>query len=346
MEFYDPKEEIIFEDEGELDVSSDFVAISSKVMDGDDTRALYFDSIRADVKQFNANDDIEILISDIAPEKVFDIFRTKNIPLQSSKNNFDIVLTTSSKMDTFFTKLSIIQSEVNNLKEELDCTRNLSQSGSLTSPWSDLHNTAKSKLRLQDRIDLSSFQRKKDILRRIGTLENNLSVNNFNDIDKNSFKSSLHGSSSLIELLSKIESHTMLLDDVTINVMKDKIESYKSALDYWTLVDDSGINQLYSENLAFLDHIGSKCCNFESVSQSFPELVCRLKSLEMPHKNASNIINNFVHVEQEITKLFTDLTSNKELLIAIKDGIDQNKVIINQNVARIKNKLQTKSCKY
>ena len=340
MEFYDPKNETIFEDEGELDVLCDLVAISSKAMDGDDTRAQYLDSIRADVKQFSANDDIEIVISDIAPEKVFDIFRTKNIPLQSSKNNFDTILTTGSKMDIFFTKLSLIQSEVSNLKEELDYTRNLSHTDSLTSPWSDLHNTAKDKLRQQDRVNLSSFQRKNDIMRRIKSLQNNLLVSSFDDIDKNSLKSSLHGSSSLVELLSKIESHTLLLDDVTICVIKDKIELYKSASDHLKLADDSGLSQLFSENLAFLDHIGSKGCNFESMSQSFPELVCRLKSLEMPHKNASNVVNNFINVEQEITKLSTDLKSNKELLIAIKDGINQNKVIINQNVVRIRNKLQ------
>ncbi len=341
MEFYDPKNETIFEDEGELDVLSDLVAISSKAMDGDDTRALYLDSIRADLKQFGANDDIEIEISDIAPEKVFDIFRTKNIPLQSSKNNFDTILTTGSKMDIFFTKLSLIQSEVSNIKEELDYTRNLSHTDSLMSPWSDLHNTAKYKLRQQDKVDVLSFQRKKDIIRRIKTLQNNLLVSNFDDMDKNSLKSSLHGSSSLVELLSKIESHSLLLDDVALCVIKDKIELYKSASDHLKLAVDSGVNQLYSENLAFLDHISSKGCTFESMSQSFPELVCRLKSLEIPHRNASNIVNNFIRVEQDLTKLSTDLKSNKELLIAIKDGIDQNKVIVNQNVVRIRNKLQT-----
>jgi hypothetical protein len=331
MEFYDPKDETIFEDEGDL------VATFETINDCD-TRALYIDSIRADVKLFSNNDDTELIVADISPEKVFDLFRTKNIPVQSSKHNFEIP-TTGSKVDTFFVKLSMLQSEVSSLKEELDHTHKISHSDSYTSPWSDLHNTAKDKLRQKKRTDLSIFQRKENFLNRIKSLQNNLLVVTGENIDKNNLKTVLNGSSSLAELLSKIESQIVLLDDISLSTIKDKIDLYKNTSDNLKLADYSTLNQLYSENKAFFDHIESKSCNFESISLSFPELVCRLKSLEIPHRNASNTITNFVQVERKIQKLCNDLTANKELLSAIKDGIDQNKAIISQNVARIRSKL-------
>lgn len=141
----------------------------------------------------------------------------------------------------------------------------------------------------------------------------------------------------LIDSISRIEQRVSMLDGSNLDALKVKANNLRIELEAIVKAKSSNL-PLESRALEAsqrVDDLIEKVGKVESVADSLPSLVVRLKTLENVHKSANSFNNRLVGLEEEVSILTADLKSNKDVLTALKDGMSENISIMQKNLKQM-----------
>jgi len=144
----------------------------------------------------------------------------------------------------------------------------------------------------------------------------------------------------LADAVSRLEERVALLDITELEALRVKCEAVRSEIETTiksksTLAAESKIAEAtkqLSSLLSLVDRV-------DGVVQDLPALVLRLKTLEQVHLSASTFSARLGQMEGEVRGLTGELTSNKEVLAALKQSVLENVATMQQNIAAVNSKL-------
>lgn len=144
----------------------------------------------------------------------------------------------------------------------------------------------------------------------------------------------------LADAVTRLEERVALLDTAELEALRAKCEAVRSEIESTiksksTLAAESKIAEAtkqLSSLLGLVDRV-------DGVVQDLPALVLRLKTLEQVHLSAATFSARLGQMEGEVRGLTGELSSNKEVLAALKQSVLENVATMQQNIAAVNNKL-------
>mmetsp|Transcript_31798 Transcript_31798/g.53644 ORF Transcript_31798/g.53644 Transcript_31798/m.53644 type:complete len:438 (+) Transcript_31798:76-1389(+) len=144
----------------------------------------------------------------------------------------------------------------------------------------------------------------------------------------------------LLDALTQLEQRVALLDPTSIETIKSKCNSLKSELET-TLKSKSQITAegKVVDAKAQLSELISTMQQVQTVAADLPALVTRLKTLEHVHVGAATVSTRLQQMEQQVADLSTSLSSNREVLAAMKESLAENIAVMQQNIQSVNHRL-------
>ena len=147
----------------------------------------------------------------------------------------------------------------------------------------------------------------------------------------------------LAEVVSRLEERVALLDVSELEELRKKCESVRHELETTiksrsTMAAESKVldaTKQLSGLLALVDRV-------DGVVNDLPALVLRLKTLEQVHQAAATFTARLGQMEGDVRGLTGELSSNKEVLAALKQNVLENVATMQQNIAAVNAKLAVK----
>jgi hypothetical protein len=146
----------------------------------------------------------------------------------------------------------------------------------------------------------------------------------------------------LVDTIASLEQRVSFLDPAQLDTLRTKSLALKADLDSALKTKAGGSTELkMAESIRKVEDLASGVARMESVVEDLPALVLRLKTLEKIHLSAGIFTSRLTHMESELQSAIGDLSSNREVLMALKEGFAENMKTMQQNVQTMDDRLKT-----
>ena len=262
------------------------------------------------------------------------------------ESNYSLLDKNNKLLETPIQRLARLRSELNDLEMNLNDLQyynnnNLSSSSSLSlSSWSILQKEILKIKDLQNNNNNNNNTINDDIYnidKRLRLLEKIL-VYSSNIIDTNKKLKNIYP---LLDIISIIEGKCSYYEINNIDSLKMKIFSLKKELETSISLKDTKLNKISIldqkaiEYMNKINDIKQKVDQVENIIYEFPNIILRLKSLEITHIKASYISSKLNEIENKIETVKTNLIENSDLINILKSGLNDNNIILKQNIKSI-----------
>lgn len=166
-------------------------------------------------------------------------------------------------------------------------------------------------------------------------------------------QASIGSSVPLIKVAQHLEERIALLDTKTLDTIKAKSKLLRSDLESLTsgssstsagaatkAVSSAAANEIkIFEAAKKIEGFAERVRQIESVADDLPILAARLKTLETVHWNATATVQRLDELETQAKDLTSLLQSNDEVLAAMKQGLEDNLQVFQENVQQVEARL-------
>lgn len=166
-------------------------------------------------------------------------------------------------------------------------------------------------------------------------------------------QASVGSSVPLIKVAQHLEERIALLDTKTLDTIKAKFKLLRSDLESLTSGSSSGSTGAAAKAVSTaaaneikifeaakkIEGFAERVRQIESVADDLPVLAVRLKTLENVHWNATTTVQRLDELETQAKDLASLLQSNDEVLTAMKQGLEANLQVFQENVQQVEARL-------
>lgn len=299
----------------------------------------------------------DIIVNSISSEDAFSVFQGKgDVYLDSTMGVYSLADRIERRAESPMQRYSRLRAELDDLKNELNdfASEDSASAAPKTSNarlWAKLQEEAKMRNTSNPVTCSSSFAELEALESRMTSLEEILGGVS-NTLSLSTAAATLYERKNtndclpLVETVMQLSSRITFLDPIALDALKTRAMNLRKDIDAESARRNSqttvgtSLDGRVIESVKRIDDLHSRVSRVESITQYLPALVLRLKSLESSHVQAASITSKLIESEKIIESLQADLQSNNDVIAAIREGLNENMVILQANITKMEKRLE------